>query len=91
MVLSGKRSAVGEMTEVHDEITRGLDHFVSESLEPFDCKKCGESFTPSPGQWIFYNLCDGCFRAYNSAKMDSRLGRGIDLLLSEWLGGDEEQ
>lgn len=39
----------------------------------FDCRDCGERFTPKADQWIFYNLCDGCFRPFDAQKMAGRL------------------
>jgi hypothetical protein len=32
-----------------------------------------ERFTPADGQWIFYNLCDDCFVAFDRQKMVGRL------------------
>lgn len=78
------------MTETYDEIKRGVERFATESLEPFDCVKCGAAFTPAVGQWIFYNLCDDCFEGYNSAKMKSRLSKAKDMPLSEYLGEEDD-
>ena len=38
----------------------------------FACRACGQSFAPGEGQWIFYNLCDGCFAEFDAQKMRGR-------------------
>ena len=39
----------------------------------FNCIKCGQVFQPAPYQWVFYKLCDTCFKAFDKQKMMGRM------------------
>lgn len=39
----------------------------------FPCKKCRVSYNPPPGTSIFYDLCDTCFKAFDTQKMEGRM------------------
>lgn len=57
--------------ELVKEIARGLKSQCGQP-ESFDCRRCGKTFTPKKGQWIFYNLCDECFLPFDIQKMRGR-------------------
>ena len=44
--------------------------------EAFNCRKCGKLFQPKPYQYIYYDLCDDCFKVFDTQKM---LGREATL------------
>lgn len=45
---------------------------LSDDPKEFMCKKCGVNHKPKPFQWIFYNLCDICFKEFDTQKMKGR-------------------
>lgn len=56
---------------VKEEVLSAISN-LSDDPQPFDCIKCGVKYTPQPHQWIFYKLCDDCFRDFDRQKMDGR-------------------
>ena len=63
-----------ELRELAEDLARAGDAFANPG-EGFDCRRCGRRHVPRPGQWIFYNLCDECFAAFDAQKMRGRFGR----------------
>ncbi len=61
----------GNDKKVKEEVKNALKN-LSDNPEPFNCIKCGINFQPKPWQWIFYRLCDSCFKEFDTQKM---LGR----------------
>ena len=58
---------------------RGLQSALSDNPAPFNCRRCDIRFQPKPRQWIFYDLCDTCFEAFDAQKMHGR----IELLINK--------
>lgn len=65
LVVTGDRQKIQQ--RAHKAIVR-----LQNDNPGFFCKNCGEWFRPQPDQWIFHELCDTCFTAFDSQKM---LGR----------------
>jgi hypothetical protein len=63
----------GSKDKLKEEAQRGLDN-LSDTPEPFLCRKCDAFFQPAPKQWIFYSLCDDCFKQFDTQKMMGRKG-----------------
>ena len=60
------------------ELAENLARAGSSSQNPgegFDCRCCGQRYVPVQGHWVFYNLCDSCFAAFDEQKMRGRFGR----------------
>ena len=53
------------------EARAGLESFTKKDRS-FDCRRCGTHYVPADGQWIFYELCDGCFARFDEQKMTGR-------------------
>ena len=56
-----------QFLELGREIDTSLSNFAKEDRS-FDCRLCGQRFTPAKGQWIFYNLCDSCHGEYQQQR-----------------------
>jgi hypothetical protein len=65
--------------KVEQQAARGLQSALSDNPTPFDCRRCGTRFQPKPHQWIFYDLCDTCFEAFDTQKMHDR----VELLINK--------
>ncbi|SRR5712692_5019019 len=65
--------------KVEQQAVRGLQSVLSDKPSPFDCHRCGTRFQPKPRQWIFYDLCDGCFDEFDAQKMHGR----VELLINK--------
>lgn len=63
-----------EVTHV-EESMRGGKAF--EEGRVFDCVRCGAHVESPAGMWIFYDLCDPCFVAFDGQKMRGRFS-GFD-------------
>src|SRR3989338_11615327 len=61
----------GNKEKTKQEVGRAIDK-LSEHPDPFNCIKCNTLFQPAPVQWIFYNLCDHCFKQFDAQKMMGR-------------------
>lgn len=57
--------------ELAESIHTAFESFSKEDRS-FNCRCCGKHFVPSPGQWIFHNLCDECFTEFDNQKMRGR-------------------
>ena len=40
---------------------------------PFNCKLCSKLYAPGPNEWIFHDLCDRCFPAFDTQKWAGRI------------------
>jgi hypothetical protein len=65
----------GGEERVRLEVEKAKKNF-SANPKPFKCRKCGQIFQPAPFQWIYYDLCDECFKIFDTQKM---LGRRATL------------
>src|SRR5713226_6264702 len=65
--------------KVEQQAVHGLQSALSDNPTPFDCRRCGARFQPKPHQWIFYDLCETCFKDFDAQKM---LGR-VELLIKK--------
>ena len=61
------------ITELAEDIKRSALNSLAVD-KSFDCRCCGERFTPEDNQWIFYNLCDTCFCRFDRQKTELRFG-----------------
>lgn len=62
----------GNEKKIQEQVRSAIDN-MSESPQPFKCIKCGAQYKPAPYQWIFYKLCDVCFRLFDKQKMIGRI------------------
>ena len=60
-----------QFAEFAKELRTAAANFQAED-RGFDCRVCGKRYVPSKGQWIFYNLCTGCFAEFDFQKMRGR-------------------
>lgn len=63
----------GNSEKVKEEVRQARER-LSEHPESFHCKKCNDLFQPAPLQWIYYSLCDACFKKFDTQKMMGRRG-----------------
>lgn len=70
-----------QFLELGRELDTALMSFNKEDRS-FDCRLCGQRFTPAKGQWVFYNLCDTCHLEYQKQ-------RPIRTLLPYWPSTEE--
>ena len=69
-------------------------HFKTDRRKPSKCIGCGNDFTPPV--FCFYSLCDMCFKIFDRAKMNGRLGHGpecedVDKWLTDMREGFDEK
>ena len=59
------------LRELAEDLGRAGTNFRNPG-EGFDCRRCGVRYVPAPKQWVFHDLCDGCFALFDEQKMRGR-------------------
>lgn len=57
--------------KIKQEVIEALER-LSENPKPLICKRCGSLFQPAPMEWIYYKLCNDCFKLFDDQKMMGR-------------------
>ncbi len=55
--------------KVEQQALQGFQSALFEKPVPFHCRRCSTRFQPKPHQWIFYDLCDTCFAAFDGVAL----------------------